>query len=128
MQQHIYKYFALNRSVSLPGIGSFSVETQNAKLDFIDKTLYAPVYTICYTRHESPDEKFYRFLSKETGVEESRAIEDLKIFSVNLQEQLEKDDPINLQLIGTLKKNGSGYSFVPDNTVQKYFPTITAER
>ena len=44
MQQYIYKYFALNKAVSLPGIGSFSVEMQNAKLDFIDRTLYPKVY------------------------------------------------------------------------------------
>jgi nucleoid DNA-binding protein len=128
MQQYIQKYFALNRSVTLPGIGSFSVETQNAKLDFIDKTLYAPVYKICYNKYDAPDEKFYRFLSRETGVEENNAAEDLKNFSDSLKEQLKKDHSITLPGIGTLKKNALHYDFVAENAVQKYFPTITAER
>jgi|tagenome__1003787_1003787.scaffolds.fasta_scaffold19609135_1 nucleoid DNA-binding protein len=128
MQPYIHKYFALNKSLSLPGIGSFTVETQNAKLDFIDKTLHAPAYTIRYNKYDGADEKFYDFLARETGVEENDAMQNFKSFSDQLKEQLERDHRINLQGIGTLTTNGSGYDFVADNSVQKYFPSITAER
>ena len=128
MQPLIHKYFALNKSVSLPGIGSFSVETQNAKLDFIDKILSAPVYNIRYNKFDGPDKKFYRFLSIETGKDESDVMENLKAYTTQLKEQIEKDQTITLSGIGTLTKNASGYDFIADNAVQKYFPTITAER
>src|SRR5690242_19960250 len=128
MQQLVHKYFVLNRSVVLPGIGSFSVEAENAKLDFIDKTLYPPVYEIHYHKQDEADKRFYRFLSKETGVEENTAIENFQQFTAELKEQLENDQLINLHGIGTLTKNSSGYEFVADNSVQKYFPVITAER
>jgi nucleoid DNA-binding protein len=128
MQQLIHKYFALNRSVSLPGIGSFIVETQNAKLDFIDKTLYPPVHSIRFDKRDVHDEKFYHFLSRETGVEETNAIENFKQFSTELKTRLENDHALTLEGIGTLTKNKFGYEFVEDNTIQKYFPVITAER
>ena len=128
MQQLVYKYFALNKSVSLPGIGSFSVETQNAKLNFIEKTLYAPVHNIRYNKFDGPDKKFYHFLSVETGTEEADAIENLKTFTERVKEQLEKDHVVSLEGLGTLTKSVSGYEFVADATVQKYFPDITAER
>jgi len=128
MQQYIYKYFALNKAVSLPGIGSFSVEMQNAKLDFIDKILYPPQYTVHYNKFDGPDKKLYQFLSKETGADETTVVENLKQFSEQLKDQLEKDHAVHLQGIGRLTKNTSGFEFVPDETIQKYFPAISAER
>jgi len=128
MQQYIYKYFALNKAVSLPGIGSFSVEMQNAKLDFIDKTLYPPVYTVHYNRFDGPDKKLYQFLSKETGVDETTVVDNVKQFSEQLKNQLEKDHNVHLQGIGKLTKKASGYEFVSDEVIPKYFSTITAER
>lgn len=128
MQQLIHKYFVLNRSVSLPGIGSFNVETQSAKLDFIDKILYAPVYNIRYNQFNAPDKKLYQFLSRETGVDEITAVENLKQFTQQLKEQLEKNIVVNLNGIGTLKKNAADYEFIADTSVQKYFPNLTAER
>jgi nucleoid DNA-binding protein len=128
MQKYIHKYFALNRSVSLPGIGSFVAETRNAKLDFIDKTLEAPIYAIRFDKNEVADEKFYGFLSRETGVEQSKIVEDLRGFTAHLKEQLEQNRPVGLPGIGTLIKNALGYELVADNSIQNYFPSISAER
>ena len=128
MHQYIHKYFALNKKVALPGIGSFNAEVQNAKLDFINKTLQAPVYVIRYNQNDSADEKFYNFLSKETGVNETNAASNFNRFTSELKEQLETIHVLELKGIGTLKKNGSGYSFDANNTIQDFFPVVAAER
>jgi nucleoid DNA-binding protein len=128
MQQYIHKYFALNKNVVLPGIGSFSAETQNAKLDFINKVLHSPLPVIRYTEYYKTDERFYAFLSKETGLAESDIVNNFHLFTNELKEQLETKNFIELKGIGTLSKNASGYSFTPNNSVHNFFPEVTAER
>ena len=82
MYQHLYKYFSLNQTLALPGIGSFYAETQSANLDFINKTLLAPVTVIHYKSEEViADEKFNSFLSAEEGVSEVESINHFNLFS-----------------------------------------------
>ena len=126
MHQYIHKYFALHKTVTLPGIGSFTVETQNAKLDFIEKISYPPQYSINYNTYDKADDTFHSFLLKETGAHD--AIERFNDFAQHLKEQLDNHRTVTLQGLGTLTKNGKSYSFVADNSVQKYFPTVAAER
>jgi len=128
MYQYIHKYFALNKNVTLPGIGSFNVETKPAKLDFINKTLHSPAPVIHYNKYYKADKRFYNFLSKETGVNESNIVNNFNRFTERLKEQLESSCILELQGIGTLTKNASGYSFVADNTVQYFFHDAVAER
>jgi phosphoribosyl 1,2-cyclic phosphodiesterase len=128
MHEYIHKYFALNKKVVLPGIGSFMAEMQNAKLDFINKTLQAPLHTIRYDQNNSADEKFYNFLSKETGLNETEAANNFNHFANELKEQLKVNHVLELKGIGTLTKNASGYSFDANNTLQDFFPEIAAER
>jgi nucleoid DNA-binding protein len=128
MLQYIHKYFALHKNIALPGIGSFNVETQNAKLDFINKTLRPPVPVIRYNKYDKADEMFYNFLSKEIGVSESDAVSNFNHFTEQLKEQLETGRILTLQGIGTLTKNALGYSFAADNIVQNFFPNLAVER
>jgi nucleoid DNA-binding protein len=128
MQQYIHKYFVLNRELALPGIGSFTVEMQNAKLDFINKTLQAPIAVIRYNPDDGAQEKFYNFLSKETGLIKTDAANSFSQYATELKEQLETNHILELKGIGTLTKNGSGYSFDASNTIQDFFPEVAAER
>jgi len=128
MHQYVYKYFALNKSIMLPGIGSFSAEMQNAKLDFINRTLHPPSMVIHYNQYEKGDKEFYNFLSKETGLSEGDAATNFNHFASQLKEQLEKTNILELNGIGTLTKNESGYSFVAKNAVANFFPDLVAER
>jgi nucleoid DNA-binding protein len=128
MHQVIHKYFALNKKVTLPGIGSFNAEMQGAKLDFINKTLQAPVPVIRYNPNDTADEQFYNFLSKETGLNESDVANSFNHFTSELKEQLETNHVLELKGIGSLIKNASGYSFDANNTVQDFFPDVLAER
>jgi len=128
MHQYIHKYFSLNKNVALAGIGSFNAEIQSAKLDFIDKTLQAPVTVIRYSENGNVDKEFYKFLSKETGLNEGDAANNFDHFASELKEHLETNCVLELKGIGTLTKDSSGYSFVGNNAAQKFFPDVVAER
>lgn len=122
----LHRYFALHRNVILPGIGSFTAETQHAKLDFVEKTLHPPVHLIRYDVYDTPEDSFYIFLARETG--EPDPVDHFKSFARGLKDRLEEDHIVTLPGIGILTKNGFGYSFVADNSVQTFFPTLVAER
>lgn len=126
MHQYIHKYFALHKTVTLPGIGSFIVETQNAKLDFIEKVVHAPKYSIVYNNYDKTGDAFYNFLLKETG--ESNVTERFNYFLQDIKEQLDNHQSVALPGIGTLKKSPLGYSFVADSAVQNYLPSLAAGR
>lgn len=129
MYQYLHKYFSLNRTLTLPGIGSFYAETQSANLDFINKTLLAPATVIHYKSEEAfADEKFYNFLSKEERVSEIESTGHFNLFVSNLKQQLETGAELKFQGIGTLTKNEDGFVFTQDETLQNLFPAIAAER
>jgi len=129
MYQYLHKYFSLNKNLVLPGIGSFYAETQSANLDFINKTLLAPVTVIHYKGEEAvADEKFYNFLSKEAGLNEIEATDHFNFFATNLKQQLETGAELKFQGIGTLIKNENGFLFKQDETLTNLFPAIITER
>ncbi len=129
MQEYLHKYFALHKKLILPGLGSFHTNVLPAQLNFIDKTIHAPIHTIFHdTEIEAEDEKFYSYLSKETGLHPQEALDKFFQFIEHIKSQLDQGDVIELQGIGTLTKNKDGYSLEPDNAVQKFFQPLTAER
>jgi hypothetical protein len=129
MQEKLQKYFSIYKHVTIPGIGSFYVETGSAQLDFINRAIHAPLHSIKYdNENHKTDEWFFSFLSKETDQSEPDSINEFNEFSQSLKEQLESSGAIQLQGIGTVAKNGDNYLFTPDNTVQNFFPDLVAER
>ncbi|HRH51614.1 MAG TPA: hypothetical protein PLP23_22890 [Panacibacter sp.] len=129
MYQYLHKYFSLNRTLTLPGIGSFYAETQSANLDFINKTLLAPVIVIHYKSEDAiAEEKFYNFLSKESGLNKIESTDHFNFFTTNLKQQLETGTELKFQGIGTLLKNEDGFLFKQDEALRNLFPVIAAER
>ncbi|HRI19484.1 MAG TPA: hypothetical protein PLA68_00960 [Panacibacter sp.] len=130
MYQYLHKYFSLYKNLSLPGIGSFNTTAQPARIDFTNKTLHAPRYTIHYnSEHTSTDDKFYKFLAKETGLKYDDAAHQLKEFTTQITDKLKDGVLVKFEGIGTLVKKEEGYLFdAGDNYVSDFFPSITAGR
>ncbi|QEC69971.1 hypothetical protein FRZ67_22715 [Panacibacter ginsenosidivorans] len=128
MTQYLAKYFALHRKLVLPGIGFFNTSTQPAQLEFVEKTLHAPVHTINFWQDENvADNNFISFLIKETGLNHYETINKFSQFITGLKEKLQSGVALKIPGLGILTNNENGYSFNPEN-LQQYFPGITAER
>lgn len=129
MDQYLLKYFSINRSLVLPGIGFFYIETKPASLDFVNKTLHAPVTEVMYSNDENSDgETLVRFISKESGLSTTDAAGRFNLFIQQIKQQLETGDVLALQGIGTLSKKDDSYSFTPGLNSQSLFPDLSAER
>jgi hypothetical protein len=128
MNQYLVKYFALNKKLILPGIGSFNTATQPAQLEFVEKTLHAPAHSITFKQDETADDSnFISFLIKETGLGQFEASNKFNYFIMQLKEKLQSGIALQLPGLGVLTNNGDHYSFTGE-TLQQFFPGITAER
>lgn len=112
MYQELYKYFVLNKKVSIPGIGNFSINTTSAKLDFVAGVLHAPHPKVGFVQGETRvDRNLFQYLSKELKIDEKQAVQDFQAFGLSVKENLENNKPVELPGIGKLQK---GYN---DNEV-----------
>lgn len=108
MYQEIYKYFVLNRKISIPGIGNFSVNIDSAKLDFVTGVLHAPKPKVAFEKGQPAiDRQFFQYLSKALNVDERQAVQSFQAFSQSIKENIESNNPVELPGIGKLQK---GYS------------------
>jgi nucleoid DNA-binding protein len=128
MVQFLYKYLIINKQVTLPGIGVFHIQRQPAKHDYVNKVFVSPALHIGFNPStELPDKRFYEFMSKEIGLDEAKAAENLFAFTNKLGEQVKANKIVELPGMGMLKRNASGQlSFEPTNVLASYFPPTAA--
>ncbi|MGI8951822.1 MAG: hypothetical protein ACR2FN_09595 [Chitinophagaceae bacterium] len=111
MLNNFYKYLSVNKKLSLPNIGSFTINQQSAQLDFINKTLHAPLFLICF--------------DTDTNKIESSKLNDL---SNEIENNCKNNGSVYLRGIGNLKKENANYFFEPESSVQNFFPDIIVEK
>lgn len=129
MYQLLHKYFSVSKNLVLPGIGSFNISMQPAQLDFVNKTLHAPVHIINYSNDSvEADEQLYNFIANETGENKDDVINKLNSFIQELINKLYAGETLQFQNIGTLTKNDENYSFDAYKTTATLFPDVIAER
>src|ERR1700761_4658891 len=116
MYNVIRKFFALHHHLSLPGIGSFLVETQPSQIDFTNRSISSAKNKIVFNNDKLPPEKkFYEFLSHELNVDELHAIRSFTNYTSKLQEDLQKHNELYFKGIGTLtKQTSNAYNFQPE--------------
>ncbi len=124
MYQKFYKYFILNKKVSIPGIGNFSINTNPAKLDFVAGVLHAPFPKVIFSQgHTAIDRNFFQYLSKELKIDEKQAVQEFQAFSLSIKENLDGNKPIELPGIGKLQKgyNDADVVFTEENIASPAF-------
>lgn len=129
MYNYLHQYFAANKKLSLPGIGSFDTTTTAAELDFVNRSLKAPVLNIAFHSDEKlADECFVEFLSVQTGNSGENCAAAFHDFTNAIQHKLKAGETENLPGIGSIRLEKKNYIFTPDNSIQQYFPTVTADK
>ena len=127
MYSYLQQYFAANQKLSLPGIGSFDTAITPAELDFVNRSLKAPVLTIAFHPDETiADENFVEFLAVQTGNSVQDCAVALHDFTNTIQHKLKTGETENLPGIGSIRFEKKHYVFTPDNSIQQYFPAVTA--
>lgn len=121
MYELFYKYLILNHKISLPGVGSFSVERIPAKMDFVSRSLFAPKEVIQFNKEQLVTEKgFYDFVEKNLNMSETEAISHFNDFAHQIKDKASQAGGISLPGLGLLRTDfdGSLYFVADENKTQ----------
>jgi hypothetical protein len=126
----LYHYFIQNRSLSLPGIGTFDLFHVSPQTDFTNKKILAPTFSVSFNRiHDTPAKNLFQYISGKMNLPEWEAIKAVNDFSQDLKHQLRSGQEITWQGIGVLKPDVSGdISFEPERIKYDFIPNVNAER
>jgi hypothetical protein len=127
--QQLYKYFALHKHLALPGIGCFAVKKEMPVIDFLNKQLLPPVYTITFEEKSTvADGKFLSFLSNELGLDELAAIKLFNNYIFKLKADLHSGQQAIIEGIGILQKNTNAIIFKESGNIKDTYTAVAGER
>ena len=129
MYNEVNKFFALQHHLTLPGIGNFSVETSDAQIDFVDRSVASAKNKIIFSNNKlQPEKNFYDFLAKELNINEEQAIISFAIFTSEIKNELDANRSVYFKGIGTLAKENSRTILFQPEILPVFYPAITAEK
>ena len=129
MNQLLYKYFALNHRLYLPGIGTFTTLEKPAVLDFTNKTICVESSEIIYKNEAAnADKRFFNFLCAQFHTEEWKAIITFNDFVAHIKNVLTHEGSFTLEGMGIITQKQVGeYQFSQIDSTN-LFPSVHAER
>jgi nucleoid DNA-binding protein len=121
-------YFIQQRSVNLPGIGSFEMNRIPARVDHATGSIEAPSYTILYdSLNDIPSKEMFSYVSRKRSISEWESIGVVNNFSMALNDHLKKGQKFEWGGMGTLEHNSSGQLvFYPGITRYDFHPDLTS--
>lgn len=130
MYDTLYKYLIFNRQVSLPGVGTISLQRNAARHSIADKIFTAPEYSfVIDSNNDKPSKKLFDWLSLVLGVSEWEAVRMVNDFSFDLKNNISSGSAVKWDNVGVLRRNDTGsivldpFTFELDNE-----EPVTAEK
>lgn len=127
MQQHLYKFLILHRKLTIPQLGSFTIDHEPAHLDASSGLLFPPKPVIHFGKTVQPmsDRIFFNFLAEEMGVEEVTAIREFHNFSYAFRNDMQEHRQGLLPGLGRLTRGSDdGFFFTPESSLMELLPPI----
>lgn len=129
MYPELYHYLIQHRKLSLPGIGTFTLERKPALIDFPNKQIHPPVYSFSLQNNAPvPAGRFFSWLGNSLGISQMDAVIRFNNFVFEVKKQLEADDIIQWNGVGEIKKGLAGeIKFLPQEPLMAGLP-VPAEK
>jgi len=109
MFKELYQYLVLNNYLSLTGIGTFHIERMPAQMDFPNKAINAPTYSVIFSQSTGNNNRnLYQWLAGVFNVSEREAVVRLNDFLFQLKKQILDGEVIDWSGVGQLRKDLSG--------------------
>lgn len=109
MYAELYSYLLQHKELPVPGIGTFLMERKPAGVDFPNKMIHAPSYTVVM-QHGSymPGQSFFSWLATALGIADREAIFRFNDFAFDMKKQVSEGAVINWNGVGTINKGLGG--------------------
>ena len=129
MRDTLYEFLVLNKKLSLPGIGTISLQQSPSELDITSRQITPPSfhYSLDAT-NDSPSKKLFEWLSASTAITEWDAIKAVNDFSSSFKNELADKKEVTWEKIGTFKKDGAGHLKLNSATFLKNVQPVIAEK
>ena len=112
----LYKYFSLNGSVAIPGLGVLSLIRVPSTNDFANKLFYPPMYRYRFEHiPEITDAAMFSYLKTNLQLSDDELEKRLSTFSQELIDQLTKLGEIDWEGVGTFQNQNNELVFIPLN-------------
>jgi hypothetical protein len=109
MQGELYQYFILFKQLNIPGVGTFLLERKPAVVDFPNKQIQPPVYSIAlHTTHRAPSKIFFNWLAGALHISDREAVVQFNDFAFDLKKQVQEGNKVSWTGIGTLSAGLAG--------------------
>ncbi len=130
MYHLLYKYLLQNNEVSLPGIGAFILEKNEAELDPDTKVILAPKYYFKMVADtQGPDHDFHSFIAEEQNITIQAAVGKLENFIRQILQTVNQNKWLELPGIGTLTPGiKEDIKFKSVSISKDYYPDISLEK
>ena len=126
----LHLFFIQNKSVSLPGIGTFDLFRVSAQGDFATKKIFGPSYTISFdSAIDTPSRDLFNYISRKRNITEWEAIRMVNEFASDLNMLLKKGQKFEWPGIGSLESGSGGQLvFDPERISYDFIPPVRADR
>ena len=109
MYKELYQYLLQHKELPVPGIGTFLLERKPAVIDFPNKKINPPVYTIALqATTNSTAQNFFTWLGSILHISNHDAVIRFNDFAFNLKKQVADGDIIIWDGVGTISKGLAG--------------------
>ena len=129
MHQLIASYLFQNKACPLPGIGTLSVATGKAELDFLNTAITAPPATIIFESKETDASIFLDYIAVKTKNTVFEAIDKLGQFCNSLKAAAITNTTATLEDVGNFFTDASGnIHFKPIALPAAFLQSVKAQR
>jgi len=113
--------------LSVPGVGTFSLQKKPAEVNFPDKIIFPPVYSFLLQEDNTlPSNEIYNWLSNALHISSEDAILRFNDFVNQMKKQLNEGDIIEWKGVGTISKGFAGstifYPSTKSSLIEKPVP------
>jgi hypothetical protein len=126
----LHDYFIQNGSLSLPGVGTFRLMRISAQVDFANRKMLPPSYTVRFdNRSDQPSRELFEYVSLRTGMEDLDAVRRVNHFAYDMKDLLHEGHSVEWKGFGTLMPDtGSGFDFEPNRMTFEFTSEVDAQR
>src|SRR3984957_7776733 len=96
MLQVLNAYLFQHRSISIPGLGTFYLETFSANVDVADRTMQPPAYRFRFDKYfDARDKEFFFYHDNQRNILDYEAIKLYNEFSFELRNRIRQEDQVS---------------------------------
>lgn len=130
MYNKLYQFLMLHKELPVPGIGTFLLERKSAEVDFPNKKINPPTYSISMQQGSHlPGKDFFNWLAHALGITDREAIFRFNDFAFEMKKQISEGTVINWNAVGIINKGlGADVKFTPLESEVILEKSIIAEK